>query len=111
MKKLVFAALSGLALVACGGGGGAGSCKFDGVASSGYESYCVEYGSTYTVDSVKAACSTGTYSSGACEAGDKCTYNKGTSTEYSWTYVWTSDATADQKAAVKTACSGEWTAK
>jgi hypothetical protein len=85
-----------LAVVVQGCAAGAGSCAVT-VGSSGY---CIDYvGSSYTVDSVKAACpaAVGTYSAGSCASstGKKCVFFKGTSTEYDWVFTGT-DATANQ---------------
>lgn len=95
MKRFIFgavAAFAALGLSACGSAG-AGSCTID-VSAANY-SYCINYtGSAYTVDSVKAACSSGTYSADACatSSGKKCVFQKGTSSEYSWAFTVSGDA-------------------
>ena len=68
------------------GAAGAGSCAITGASG-----YCIGYtGSAYTASSVQSACSaaSGTYSASACAAGSGvCTFAKGTSTEYNWTFA------------------------
>lgn len=94
MKKFLFA-IAALTLAACGGAAGAGSCS---VNTAGVPNYCINYsGSAYTSSQVQQACSAakGTYSSGGCATGGGgiCTFQKGTSTEYKWTFG-TADAGA-----------------
>jgi hypothetical protein len=88
MKKFLLP-LAALTLLAAGcGSAGSGSCT---VSNAGF-SYCINYsGSSYTTSAVQAVCTpaVGTYSSGACATGGAgvCTFQKGTSTEYKWTFA------------------------
>jgi hypothetical protein len=85
MKAKIVVVFGLLAAAFQGCAAGAGSCTI----SSTNSQYCIEYlGSSYTADSVKAACASGTYSASACATGSgkQCVFQKGTTTEYRWVF-------------------------
>lgn len=94
-----------------GSGSGGGSCQ---VASGGL-SYCISYtGSNYTPAAVQAACppSTGTYASSECTSGGlgRCTFGRGTSSEYHWTFYDSGPSSNPDPRATCTSGGGSWSA-
>lgn len=88
-------------------GGSGGSCT---VNSAGL-AYCVTYtGASYSQSTIQTACasSAGTYATSGCSGGGgRCTFGKGTPTEYQWTFLSSGAGTPDPESTC-TSGGGTW---